>query len=78
MKIYLIRHGKDDKNYRGGWSNLGLVSEGEQQAAQLARFLSEHKNTYPISKIITSDLKGRPLDGWHFALCHIHKTGEYL
>lgn len=24
------------------------------------------------------DLKGRPLDGWHFALCHIHKIGEYL
>lgn len=57
MKIYLIRHGKDDENYRGGWADLGLVPEGEQQATQLAHFLSEHKNTYPISKIITSDLK---------------------
>ena len=57
MKIYLIRHGKDDGNYRGGWANLGLVPEGEQQAAQLAHFLSNNKNAYPISKIITSDLK---------------------
>ena len=24
------------------------------------------------------DQKGRRIGGWHFALCHIHKTGEYL
>lgn len=28
MIIYLVRHGKDDDNYRSGWSNLGLVEEG--------------------------------------------------
>lgn len=24
------------------------------------------------------DQKGRRIGGWHFALCHTHKTGEYL
>ena len=57
MKIYLIRHGKDDDNYRGGWSSLGLTQEGKKQAEALALFLKEYKKEYPISKIISSDLK---------------------
>lgn len=57
MKIYLIRHGKDDDRYRGGWANLGLIKGGEKQARQLADFLKEHQQEYPISKIISSDLK---------------------
>ncbi len=56
MKIYFIRHGKDDKNYRGGWSDLGLLPEGIEQSCQLAHFLSKNKQMYPISKIISSDL----------------------
>lgn len=57
MKVYLIRHGKDDDRYRGGWANLGLIEEGERQADQLATFLKEKQQEYPISKIISSDLK---------------------
>ena len=57
MKIYLIRHGKDDDRYRGGWSDLGLIEEGKKQARQLADFLKEHRQEYPISKIVSSDLK---------------------
>ena len=57
MKRYLIRHGKDDERYRGGWSDLGLIEEGEKQASQLAYFLKENQQEYPISKIISSDLK---------------------
>ena len=57
MKLYLIRHGKDDERYRGGWSDLGLIEEGEKQASQLAYFLKENQQEYPISKIISSDLK---------------------
>lgn len=57
MKLYLIRHGKDDERYRGGWSDLGLIEEGEKQASQLASFLKENQQEYPISKIISSDLK---------------------
>lgn len=57
MKLYLIRHGKDDERYRGGWSDLGLIEEGEKQASQLAHFLKENQQEYPISQIISSDLK---------------------
>ncbi len=57
MKIYFIRHGKDDSNYRGGWSNLKLIPQGVQQALYLAHFLSKHKQEHTISKIISSDLK---------------------
>ncbi len=56
MKIYFIRHGQDDENYRGGWSDLGLTPIGMKQASQLGRFLSEHKREYLIMKIISSDL----------------------
>ncbi len=57
MKLYFIRHGKDDERYRGGWSDLGLIEEGEKQASQLAHFLKENQQEYPISQIISSDLK---------------------
>ena len=52
MRIFFVRHGKDDENFRGGWSSLGLVPEGVEQAKQLARYFSE----YGITKIISSDL----------------------
>lgn len=26
--LYLMRHGLDDENYVGGWSDVGLVSKG--------------------------------------------------
>ena len=47
MKLYFIRHGKDDERYRGGWSDLGLIEEGEKQASQLAYFLKENQQEYP-------------------------------
>ena len=57
MRIYFFRHGKDNDRYRGGWANLGLIKEGEVQADRLAFFLSGNSEEYPISKIISSDLK---------------------
>lgn len=57
MIIYLIRHGRDDENYRGGWSNLGLVEEGENQSKLLARHLYENKEKYNIDTLISSDLR---------------------
>ncbi|MEW8995701.1 histidine phosphatase family protein [Clostridium sp.] len=57
MRIYLVRHGQDDDNYRGGWSNLGLIEEGIEQAKLLANYLCKNKKSYSISKIISSDLE---------------------
>lgn len=57
MKIIFVRHGKDDDRYRGGWSNLDLVTEGVTQAKQLAHHISENREYYQIAKLISSDLQ---------------------
>lgn len=53
--IYLIRHGLDDENYIGGYSNVGLIEEGKKQVEQSARWLTE--NVKGIAKIYSSDVK---------------------
>ena len=30
MRIFFVRHGKDDGNYRGGWSTMPLIEEGKK------------------------------------------------
>lgn len=57
MKVILVRHGKDDDRYRGGWSGLDLTLEGMKQAEKLARYLKENQDKYCISQIISSDLR---------------------
>lgn len=37
MTIYLVRHGKDDDTFRGGWSNHGLLPIGIKQVYALAK-----------------------------------------
>ena len=56
MKVFFVRHGKDDESYRGGWSSLGLGPEGVEQTKRLAGFLMEKNAEYGITKIISSDL----------------------
>lgn len=56
MKLILVRHGKDDDRYRGGWSSLDLTAEGVKQAKQLAKYLKNNKDSYKITQIISSDL----------------------
>lgn len=56
MNIYLVRHAKDDERYRGGWSQLDLISEGKEQAKKLAEFLYFKQKEFKITKIISSDL----------------------
>lgn len=56
MKIFFVRHGKDDDSYRGGWSNLDLVDEGREQAFQLAAYLYENQKINKINCVISSDL----------------------
>ncbi len=57
LAIYIVRHGMDNENYRGGWSDLGLIEEGMEQAKLLANYLSDKKEKYSINKIISSDLR---------------------
>ena len=57
MKFIFIRHGKDDDNYRGGWSNKDIIEEGRKQANKLAEYLDKENKNLKIKKIISSDLK---------------------
>lgn len=57
MKVLFVRHGKDDDNYRGGWSSMDLVPEGVMQAKRLAKHLKEHQAHYGIAQILSSDLQ---------------------
>ena len=57
MKIFFVRHGKDDDRYRGGWSNHDLAPIGHEQAKLLARHLRENNDDYQITQIISSDLQ---------------------
>ena len=56
MKIYFVRHGKDDDSYRGGWSNMDIIEEGHRQAKLLSEYLFDNKEQYNIKHIISSDL----------------------
>lgn len=53
--IYLMRHGLDDENYIGGYSNVSLTSTGKKQVEKSAKWLTE--NVEGIIKIYSSDVK---------------------
>ena len=53
--IYLLRHGLDDENYIGGWSNVNLISEGIKQVEDVSKYIVEKELV--INNIISSDIK---------------------
>ena len=52
--IYLMRHGQDDENYIGGWSDVSLIPEGIVQVNESANWIKENLN---IKFILCSDVK---------------------
>lgn len=56
MKIWFVRHGRDDERYRGGWSRLDLTPEGVRQAGALARRLKQSGAASGADRILSSDL----------------------
>lgn len=52
--IYLMRHGQDDENYIGGWSDGTLTNDGVLGVVETALWL---KKNLSIKKIICSDIK---------------------
>ena len=53
--IYLLRHGLDDENYIGGWSDVDLIPEGIDQVNKtLDQML---KQNIEIQHVIASDVK---------------------
>ena len=55
MICYLIRHGKDDDRFRGGWSHTSLSAQGELDCQMLADYIHSNKDMN-IAKIFSSDL----------------------
>lgn len=53
--IYLLRHGLDDENYIGGWSEVDVINEGKMQIYDATQFLKQQN--FQINKIFTSDVK---------------------
>lgn len=51
--IYFIRHGLDDENYIGGWSNVPLTNIGRKQIENSANWIKGNLN---VKKIISSDI----------------------
>ena len=51
--IYFLRHGLDDEDYIGGWSDVDLTSVGYEQVKEICSLLER----LPIKKIISSDIK---------------------
>lgn len=51
--IYFIRHGLDDENYIGGWSNVHLTNIGKKQIENSANWIKGNLN---VKKIISSDI----------------------
>ena len=52
--IYLMRHGQDDEKYIGGWSDVGLIPEGQMEVIDSALWIKDNLN---IKKVIVSDVK---------------------
>ncbi|WP_225743949.1 histidine phosphatase family protein [Marinilactibacillus sp. Marseille-P9653] len=57
MGIYLVRHGKDEDGFRGGWSQRGLTKEGIEQSKKLGEYLKKNYKELSINRVISSDLK---------------------
>ncbi len=51
--IYLLRHGEDDENYIGGWSNVELTKKGIKQIKEISEVIQKLE----IEAIYTSDIK---------------------
>lgn len=51
--IYIMRHGQDDESYVGGWSNVSLIPEGQEEVKVSALWIKE---TLDIKQIMCSDV----------------------
>ena len=53
--VYLLRHGRDDEEFLGGWSDNALTDEGREQIKNAA--LNILKSGIKINKIISSPIR---------------------
>ncbi len=51
--IYLMRHGQDDENYIGGWSDVSLIPDGVRDVNNQSLWI---KDNLKINKIVCSNV----------------------
>ncbi len=68
--IYLMRHGKDDERYVGGYSDVDLTREGQRQVLDSALWLK--KNDVDVTRIYSSDVR-RAVSSANIVSCILHK-----
>lgn len=52
--FYLMRHGQDDENYIGGWSDVNLIESGRDEVYKTALWI---KKNLRINRIVCSSIK---------------------
>lgn len=53
--IYLLRHGEDNEEFVGGWSNVDLTEKGIEQIKNITTFIKE--SNLDIKSIYSSDIR---------------------
>ena len=53
--IYFLRHGLDDENFIGGWSDVDLIPEGIEQVNRTLELMLERG--IEVNKVIASDVR---------------------
>lgn len=71
MKLYLVRHGKDTPNVRGGWSNEPLTEEGIHEVIELSKKFDDIHFDY----VLSSDLK-RAVQTCELLVSHLNWSGD--
>ncbi|MGK0576026.1 histidine phosphatase family protein [Macrococcus capreoli] len=71
MKLYLVRHGKDTPNVRGGWSNEPLTDEGIHEVIELSKKINDIQFDY----VLSSDLK-RVAQTCELLVSHLNWSGD--
>ena len=52
--IYFMRHGQDDENYVGGWSDVPLITSGEEEVLETANIVN---NVLKVDISLDSNLR---------------------
>lgn len=68
--IYLMRHGKDDERYVGGYSDVDLTLEGQRQVLDSALWLK--RDSVDFTRIYSSDVR-RAISSANIVSSVLHK-----
>lgn len=56
MTVFIVKHGEDNPNIRGGWSDTPLTDNGIAEIKALGEEISKNSEKYNVGKISSSDI----------------------